>query len=201
MPASPVPPAFCLAILVLSVATVVHAPAGRRAQAQEAAAGGSRSIAAPAGARAAQEALPEPVADMREAILEAVRSGTLESLRTAIELNELRPVIGDGSGVDPIAALAAASADGSGRDVLEALGRILDGGWTAVPQGQDIENNRIFVWPRFAETGVVGLAPDAEAELARMLPADELARTRATGRYAYWRLGIGADGTWHYLRR
>ena len=47
--------------------------------------------------------LPQPVMQMCEAILEAVRSGKLEDLRIAIEMNELKPVIGDGANDDPIA--------------------------------------------------------------------------------------------------
>ncbi|MEZ5817252.1 MAG: hypothetical protein R3D44_09235 [Hyphomicrobiaceae bacterium] len=145
--------------------------------------------------------MPAPVADMRAAILEAVRSGRLEDLRYAIELNEMRPVFGAGGERDLIAAIRNASADGEGHDVLAALGRILDADWVAVPRGADIENNRIYVWPRFAETGTAGLEMDAIAELARILPAGTLALALEQGVYNYWRIGIAADGTWHFLRR
>jgi hypothetical protein len=149
----------------------------------------------------AGEALPLPVSDMRDAILEAVNSGRLEDLRQAIELNEIRPVIGDGDENDPLAALRKASGDGDGRDVLAAIGRILDADWVAVPLGRDIENNLVYVWPRFAETGVVGLTVDEIAELARILPTGALAPMLERGVYDDWRLGIAADGTWHFLRR
>ena len=42
--------------------------------------------------------LPAPVAEMREAILAAVRSGKIEELRHAYELNELKPELGPRAG-------------------------------------------------------------------------------------------------------
>jgi hypothetical protein len=134
---------------------------------------------------------------MRETILEAIRSGRLEDLRPAIELNELKPVIGDGSEGDPVATLRRLSADGEGRDILGALGRILEAGWAAVPMGADIENNRIYVWPGFAATGIATLGADDSAALAAIVPPDQLAAMQKSGVYSYWRLGIAADGTWH----
>jgi len=149
----------------------------------------------------AGEGLPAAAADMRAAILEAVHTGRLDDLREAIELNEIRPVIGDGQDADPLVAIRKASRDGQGRDVLDALGRILEAEWIAVPRGADIENNLVYVWPRFAETGVVGLTADEKAALAVILPADALAPTLEKGVYDHWRIGIAADGTWHFLRR
>jgi len=138
---------------------------------------------------------------MRAAILEAVHSGRLEDLREAIELNEIPPAIGNGRADDPIAALRKASGDGSGQDVLEAIGRILESEWIAAPLGRDIENNRVYVWPRFAETGIAGLTIDEKLALSRALPYGALAPMLARGVYDGWRIGIAADGTWHFLRR
>lgn len=138
---------------------------------------------------------------MHEAILEAVRSGRLDALREPIELNEIKPVIGDAAEGDPIEALRALSSDGSGRDVLAAIGAILACRWATVPAGRDLENNRVFVWPRFAETGLADLPPAERADLAKLVPPDALARMQAAGTYQAWRLGIGADGTWHFLRK
>ena len=138
---------------------------------------------------------------MREAILEACRSGRLEDLRHAIELNELRPLIGDGAGGDAIAILKGMSADGEGRDILAAIERILASSWAAIPLGADIENNRIYVWPGIAATGTASLDAAARAELARIAPPETLAEIEASGVYSYWRLAIAADGTWHSFSR
>lgn len=147
------------------------------------------------------EGLSPSAADMRAAILEAVHAGRIDDLRQAIELNEIPPVIRDGGESDPIATLREQSADGEGRDVLEAVGHILEADWIAVPLGRDIENNLVYVWPRFAETGVVGLSVDEIADLARIVPVGTLAPMLEKGVYDGWRIAIAADGTWHFLRR
>ena len=192
--------ALTILLLVLSAASLVHSSTAARAQAVGAAppgfAGPRPSLTGKAG-----KGLPLPVADMREAVLEAVHTGRLEDLRRAVELNEIRPVISNGDDSDLIAALRKASRDGEGRDVLAALGRILQSDWIAVPLGRDVENNLVYVWPRFAETGVVGLGVDEIADLSRALAVGELAPMLEKGVYDGWRIGIAADGTWHFLRR
>ena len=146
--------------------------------------------------------LPGPVQDMREAILGAVRSGQIEELRHAWELNELKPDLGvalaDG---DPVAHWKRISGDGAGREVLAALGEILESGYVALPLGRDLENNKIYVWPYFAEVPLDKLAPGQEVELLRLVTPAALKEMRAAGKYTHWRLAIGADGTWHSFRR
>lgn len=187
-------------LLVLSAATVVHSSTAPHAQSRARAAG---AVATPdrAATGKAGEGITPAAADMRAAILDAVHSGRIEDLQQAVELNEIRPVFGNGDRDSSLSAMRKASSDGSGRDVLEALGRILQSEWIAVPLGRDIENNRVYVWPRFAETGVIGLDMDEIAELARIVPVGTLAPMLENGRYDGWRIGIAADGTWHFLRR
>jgi hypothetical protein len=145
--------------------------------------------------------LPRPVIEMREAILAAVASGRIEDLRIAIEMNEIRPAFPDGPETDPIAYLKSQSADGEARDVLGALGAILEAGYAVVPLGRDLENNRIFVWPHFAETGIGNLSSRDAADLERIAGGEAVSGMRRSGRYSGWRIGIGADGTWHVLSR
>lgn len=160
-----------------------------------------KPAAAPPPVRHGLDGLPAPVIEMREAILAAVRSGRIEDLTTAIELNEIKPAFGDAAEADPIAYLKKASADGEGREVLAALGNILDAGYAIVPAGSDIENNRIYVWPYFAEMGVKALTPAQDVELLRLVPAERHKEMIAAGKYAFWSVGIGADGVWHFMRR
>src|SRR5262249_31355558 len=94
------------------------------------------------------DGLPPPVEEMREAMLSAVRSGRIEDLRYAWELNELKPDLGLASS-DPIAHWKQISGDGEGREILAALAQILDAGYVVLPLGADIENNRLYVWPYF----------------------------------------------------
>lgn len=186
-------------LLVPSVTSLVHVPSPVRAQAVGERGQQGRTAAMWMGQ--AGEGLPRPVAEMRETILEATRSGRLEDLKPAMELNELKPVIGDGDKGDPLSALRNLSADGEGRDILAALGRILEATWVAVPLGADIENNRIYVWPRFAVAGIATLDANGKAELESIVPADQLERVRQSGSYSYWRIAIAADGTWHSFGR
>jgi hypothetical protein len=145
--------------------------------------------------------LPEPVREMREAILAAVRSGKMEDLRIAVELNELKPIIAEKPTPDPILHWRQVSADGEGREILAILGQLLDAGYTVLPIGKDIENNRVYVWPYFAEMKLGSLTPAQEVELLRLVPGAAFRDMKQTGRYTHYKLGIGADGTWHFFIR
>jgi hypothetical protein len=145
--------------------------------------------------------LPSPVAEMREAILAAVRSGNIEELRHAFELNELKPELGPEPVGDPVAFWKKISGDGEGREVLAVLAEILDAGYVAVPLGRDLENNRIYVWPYFAEVPLQKLTPAQQVELLRLVPPAAAKEMIQTGKYTYWRIAIGADGTWHHFRK
>jgi hypothetical protein len=147
------------------------------------------------------DALPDQVQEMREAILAAVKSGRIEELRYAWELNELKPDLGGPPVADPIAHFKQVSHDGEGREILAALGEVLESGYVVLPLGPDVENNRIFVWPYFAEVPLDKLTPGQEVELLRLVPPAAAKAMRSAGRYTYWRIAIGADGTWHSFRR
>jgi hypothetical protein len=147
------------------------------------------------------EKLPAPVQEMRDAILSAVRSGRIEDLRHAYELNELKPDLGMASPGDPIAHWKKISGDGEGREILAALAEILETGYVALPLGADLENNRVYVWPYFAEVPLDKLRPPQEVELLRLVSPAGAKEMKATRKYTYWRIAIGADGTWHSLRK
>jgi hypothetical protein len=145
--------------------------------------------------------LPAPVQEMREAILSAVSSGRIENLRAAYELNELKPDLAAEPVADPVAFWHEISWDGRGLEVLAALGQILEAGYVVLPTGRDLENNRIYVWPYFAEVPLTGLSPAQEVELMRLLGAAAAREFKAQGRYSWWRIAIGADGVWHSFRK
>ena len=138
---------------------------------------------------------------MRSAILAAVESGDMADLKHAIDLNEMKPDFGAAQGTDPIAHLKAISGDGQGREMLAMLGRVLDAGWAVVPGGRDIENNRMFVWPWFAEVPLTALKPAEEVALYRLVTPAEAKTMREAKRWTWWRLTIGADGVWHTFSR
>lgn len=141
-------------------------------------------------------ALPERVRQMRSAILEAARTGDIETMRPVLESNELMPLVADGPVDDPIAYWKKVSADGTGREILAILGEILDAGFVRLRAGKPDE---IFVWPYFAETSLATLTPAQQVEFHRLVPAAKVEAMTASGRYDHYRLGIGRDGTWHYF--
>jgi hypothetical protein len=147
------------------------------------------------------EGLPRPVLEMREAILAAVESGDIEDLRHAYDLSEPKPDLGATPKTDPVAHWKHISGDGRGREVLAALSLILETGYVALPLGPDLENNRVYVWPYFAEVPLAKLTPRQEVELLRLVPPSAAREMKDKGKYTHWRLAIGADGTWHTLRK
>ena len=197
-------------LLVLSLSALVHPStavwaAGERARrpGKDAAAGAKTGAAQSGAAIVGRDPakLPPAVADMRSAILSAVESGDIGELKHAIELNELKPELGAAPGGDPIAHLKALSGDGQGREILALLGRLLESSWAAIPGGRDIENNRIYVWPAFAEIPLANLQPADEVELYRLVTPAEVKAMREAKRWMWWRLSIGADGVWHTFLR
>ena len=196
--------------LLLALAGLVHAvlaPSSVCAQTKRgdrnAAHGGAGVAARPPAVILGRGAsgLPPAVRDMRAAILAAAETGDIAELLAVMELGELRPEVGAPIGADPIAHLRSLSADGTGKEVLAVIVRLLEGGWAAIPGGRDIENNRIYVWPHLAEIGLDALSQEDQAALAALVGAEEARAIAGQRRYRGWRLSIGADGVWHMLTR
>lgn len=141
-------------------------------------------------------ALPEPVTEMRAAILEAVGKADIEALRFAIELNEIPPSFPSGTQGDRIAALKALSADGDGLEVLAQLSLILDGPYARLDPGGKSE---LYVWPYLAEFDLAKAGPADILALSRIAGGARAKEMRAAGRYDGWRITIGANGVWHAL--
>ncbi|MGI9422985.1 MAG: hypothetical protein ACR2PA_07305 [Hyphomicrobiaceae bacterium] len=143
------------------------------------------------------EKLPTPVAEMRDAILEAAYSGKIKQLLVPIQWNELKPDFGDIPGDKLLESFKQRSIDGEGREILAILIELLNSPYAVIRQGPDIENNKVYVWPYFAEVPLTKLPPPQQIQLLRIVPRDRYKAMISAGRYSYWRLSIGADGTWH----
>jgi len=193
---APLPLVHCLGLAAAASAQAVSDDAHH----QSVGAARAPTMGAPKIAYGTDE-LPGAVQDMRAAILEAVHAGEIEDLRRAYELNELKPDLGDGPIADPVAHWRQISGDGEGREILAILAGILDAGYVTVAGGRDVENARVYVWPYFAEMPISSLSKAQEVELLRLVSPAALAAMRAAGRYTYWRVTIGADGTWHSFRK
>jgi len=145
--------------------------------------------------------LPIPVEEMRQAILAAAQSGNIEDLREPLEWNELKPETSAPSGTDPIAHWRTTSADGNGREILAVLANILPMRPAELPLGKDIENNIIYVWPYLAAAELDKLTPAQEVDLLRLMSPAEAKSMRDAKKWTWWRLTIGADGTWHSFKK
>jgi hypothetical protein len=169
------------ALVVVACALVVHHPV--------------------ASAVGLSKTLPPQVAEMRDMILTAVHTGQIEDLKSAIDLNGVKPDLGDSPGDDPITTLKAASADHEGREVLAILGEILEFEPAALPLGKDLENNLVYVWPYLAEKPLDQLRPPEEVALLRLVTPAKAAEMRDKKRWLWWRLAIDADGTWRAFKK
>jgi hypothetical protein len=86
-------------------------------------------------------------------------------------------------------------------EVLAALSLILEAGYVVLPLGRDLENNRLYIWPYFAEVPLDMLTTAQEVELLRLVPSAVAKEMKARAKYTHWRVTIGADGSWHSFRK
>ena len=188
-------------LLVVTLVLIVHCLPGYDRAAALGRRGDATGQPAQIGAQPGGAQLPAPVAEVRDAILSAVRSGRIEDLAAPIEWNELKPTIADTPVDDPIAYWKKISGDGEGREILAILGEILEAGHVALPLGKDIENNKMYIWPAFAEMPLDKLTPDQEVRLYRLVKPDEVKAMRQKKKWTWYRLAIRADGTWHSFQK
>jgi hypothetical protein len=138
--------------------------------------------------------LPVPVARTRERILAAARSGDLQKLVAL--MNESMPVFSFSDEKDPVAFWKATYPDSDGIEVLSILTTILDTGFVRLDEGTPQE---MFVWPYFVRMSLKAITPEQKVELFRIITGADYKDMTAFGAYAFYRLGIGPDGTWHFF--
>lgn len=145
--------------------------------------------------------LPQHVADLRNAILAAARSGNIAELKEAFDMSVTSPDLGVAGGEDPIKALKTKSADGEGREILAILVDLLSMSPAAQPFGSDIENNTVYVWPYLATRPLDKLTPPEEVDLYRLVSPAKATEMREKKRWMWWCLAIAADGNWLLFKR
>ena len=145
-------------------------------------------------------ALPARVAAMREKILEAVETRDIEALRPAIEWNETPPIFARG-GAGPkgfaqmIEILKARSFDGKGLEVLDLLKAVFAQPYVRTTRGPVTT----YVWPAFAMRQRPDPSPDVRLAMYSCVRFANLGARNDIGLPLIERIGIGADGTWHYF--
>lgn len=144
-----------------------------------------------------EEGLPPAVARMRRRLLDAAYSGDLGRLRIAIQSNEMPPVFSVNEIGDPIEYLKSQSGDGQGLELLAILTDVLEGGWVRIKPGTPQE---MYVWPAFAAMPIDHLRNDQLVELYKIVTSSDFEEMKGAGRYTFYTVGIGPDGTWHWFK-
>lgn len=142
------------------------------------------------------DGLPAPVQDMRNKLIEAARSGDIESLRPLMEAQAEPPSVSFGDPGDPIEYLKELSADADGREILAILLEVLQSGFVDVAAGTADE---IYVWPYFAQYPPDALTPRQMVELFTLLTAADYEDMKSYGSYTFFRVGIAPDGRWLFF--
>ncbi len=143
---------------------------------------------------------PPPVVAMRRRILDACARRDIEALRIPIDSNEVRPMFERGArrppGEDPIERLKALSFDGRGLEIIMLLHAVLRQSFVVVTSGP----TRMFVWPAFALKPPLTPTSDERLSMLACVRFADLGRPNPGGSMPPpMRVGIGADGVWHYF--
>lgn len=143
-----------------------------------------------------EEGLPPAVRQTRQDLLEAATNADFERLRLIYDANDPRPALSFGEIDDPIEFLKQSSGDGNGLELLAIMIEVLQSGWVHKNPGTREE---MYVWPYFAELPLSVLDDVQKVELFKILTAADFEEMQTFGSYIFYRLGIGADGTWYYF--
>jgi hypothetical protein len=143
--------------------------------------------------------LPAPVRALRDKILAACATGDIEALRIPIDWNEVRPLFERGArrpaGADPIETLKSLSSDRAGREILSLARAVLTQPFLRITRGP-FES---YEWPAYARRPTPPTNEEESRALWACVRFVDLAPSNAQGRPKVMRIGVGADGVWHYF--
>jgi hypothetical protein len=143
------------------------------------------------------EGLPPAVAKMRRRLLDAAYSGDLQKIKMVMQSNEMPPVLSIHEIGDPIDFLKSQSGDGQGFELLAILTDVLESGWTRIKPGTPQE---MYVWPAFVAMAPDKLTPDQLVEVYKIVTSSDFEEMKVIGKYTFYTVGIGPDGTWHWFK-
>lgn len=139
--------------------------------------------------------IPEPVARMRELIVEAAASGDIERLRPLLGKGPTQTQVGE-TDADPVETLKGLSGDPQGIEILAILLDVLSTGFVLSEKGTPDE---AYVWPYFTEKPLASLTPPEKVDLFRLVTAGDFAEMEEGGNYNFYRVGITPDGQWKFF--
>ncbi len=138
--------------------------------------------------------LPGAVARTRERMLAAARTGDLQKLSALMRTGETVFTFSDDT--DPIAFWKANYPDSDGLEVLSILISVLESGFVRIDEGTPQE---MYVWPYFVRMSLKTLTLPQKVELFRIVTGADYKDMVEFGAYAFYRVGIGPDGTWRFF--
>ena len=141
--------------------------------------------------------LPEPVARMRNLLVEAAKTGDIERLRPLIGKGDAMPQLSFGEiDGDPIAFIKGLSGDGEGQEILAIMEEVLNAGYVHLGEGTDDD---LYVWPYFFGIPLDKLDPRQKVELFKIVTAGDYEDMKQYGAYVFYRLGITPEGRWAFF--
>jgi hypothetical protein len=140
--------------------------------------------------------LPPAVLRTRDRILAAARTGDLQTLLSLMRANGSLPVFSHTQKQDPAAYWKESYPDSDGLEILSILITILETQPARIEAGTPQET---FVWPYFARLPIKSLTPAQKVELFRVVTGSDYKEMVQRGRYVFYQVGIGPDGTWRYF--
>jgi hypothetical protein len=140
--------------------------------------------------------LPPAVLRTRERILAAARTGDLQTLLALMRANGSLPAFSHTQKQDPAAYWKETYPDSDGLEILSILITILETQPARIEAGTPRET---YLWPYFARLPVKSLTPAQKVELFRVVTGSDYQAMLQRGRYVFYQVGIGPDGTWRYF--
>ena len=140
------------------------------------------------------DTLPEPVARLRAALLEAAASGDVDAVARLVDADTQLSF--DPEGRSAREQLLEQSGDEEGFEVLAILSEVLEAGYVVLDEGTP---DALYLWPYFAAVPLEELAPEQKVDLFRILTAGDYEASLEFGSYIFYRLGIGANGEWRFF--
>src|SRR5467141_427021 len=113
-----------------------------------------------------------------------------------MQANPTLPVFSFSEDKDPIAFWKANYPDSEGIEVLSILVTLLETGFVRVDDGTGQET---YVWTYLVRMSLKALTPQQRVELFRIITGADYKDMTAFGAYSFYRLGIGADGSWQFF--
>lgn len=140
--------------------------------------------------------LPAPVRKMRDWIVQAAKTGDLNSFTAILKRNKATLSFSFGDETDPIAYWRQSSADGTGRDILAHMVQVFSSGFVRLDPGTE---NEAYIWPYHFSYPLDQLTPAQEVELYQLITPEDRKGMIDAGGYIGFRGGISADGAWQFF--